>query len=1143
MNTKTIIRAFLSGFACMALSVGAYATDCVWTGEAGDGKWSTKENWKDEAKPAAGGSDSVVITGAGAVGGQIENDIAGLSLVGVKFSGDVPFRLFGEKITYSGGTRLVIKDATVSVTNACDMAFTQTADVTLSLNQKGYLVQEGAFSGDLRLVIYYGYIRLSGANTHTGGIVLSGSPTVVLNNPSAVGADGATLAHSSGTLMFSKPGAYRMNYTSTITGGYTIEFLKIGDYDFHGTWENTACAGVFYLRYLVSGMKNPGGTLTFHDEVNFPRAQFHPLMWYQWTTKFLKAASFAKTTGSNWTSDGASKVEYYATNSVPELHMTRMRRDYAKVPDAFPGSVLFYDISGLVANVANVKATETGIFDMGGCDQTLDRVDNNGFYQGEGKEHGLITTSAASTLRLEGTADAKTVTYLDGPLSLVWAPPTAAYEQTFSNRTHSLSGNVTVTNGTLRFAGKTTLVSVPKITVEQGGEFVLNTSLTDALKGLKTVVVTGNGKFTVEQGAQPFADAACSLALSEDARVTLPAGATCRFRSVSVGDEPLETGSYSSDPQSPNYLRQLAGGSIEVTSDIETYTWTGNGGDGRWSTAANWQGDMKPMRRGRIVLSNPGDDFEIVNDLPGLEISSLTFSGSRPFALTGNGLKLMVPGEAISCSASAAVTNAVAWELPSGKTTVTTTGGKQMTLLGARSGTGATLELKGLGYVIGGEGSIDRVICEKGGNTIISDRILGEGGVFEYAAGNLTFACGGEYLFDITYTGTSNGFETWFTAGGTNYTFRGDWLAESLTSEVRFRDNLSATVDFYGEVRLPVGSLHAIMKSPVTFHAPVTLAHIYGGNWANDSVGPWTFLSPTNSIAHIAPSHTLKVWFGNADVATNALIRFDHHTSGTGASGGFMELAGHDQVFDRIESDETRLANNAGVIRSGHYSPWVAIPCTMTLRGTASADTSAIVQDAITIVWDPVDPSFKQTFRNRANETKGDIIVRAGTFEVAGSGSFANVRRLVVGDGATFRLDTTAANALKSVTNVVLGAGGALTVASGGTPFGTATPTLDVTAFVADRTKDIGDVPVYGNDMILRIAAGQPVRVINYDGVDALIPVARVSNLAGAENLRSAKVEFVGCASPEKYSGRLRYADGVLYVDAHEKRGVLLIVR
>lgn len=74
-----------------------------------------------------------------------------------------------------------------------------------------------------------------------------------------------------------------------------------------------------------------------------------------------------------------------------------------------------------------------------------------------------------------------------------------------------------------------------------------------------------------------------------------------------------------------------------------TCTWTGTGGDGKFSTATNWTGcaggvpsDLDSLAFDTTPLTSA--DVNINNDLPGLQVDgiSLTGTGSRSFVVTGN---------------------------------------------------------------------------------------------------------------------------------------------------------------------------------------------------------------------------------------------------------------------------------------------------------------------------------------------------------------------------------------------------------------------------------------------------------------------------------------------------------------------------
>lgn len=75
----------------------------------------------------------------------------------------------------------------------------------------------------------------------------------------------------------------------------------------------------------------------------------------------------------------------------------------------------------------------------------------------------------------------------------------------------------------------------------------------------------------------------------------------------------------------------------------KTCTWTGGGDDNNWSTPENWGGTVAadcPAAGDTVLLSNDGTKPIINNDIAGLSLVSLKFSGSNPLSLTGNALKL-----------------------------------------------------------------------------------------------------------------------------------------------------------------------------------------------------------------------------------------------------------------------------------------------------------------------------------------------------------------------------------------------------------------------------------------------------------------------------------------------------------------------
>jgi len=90
-----------------------------------------------------------------------------------------------------------------------------------------------------------------------------------------------------------------------------------------------------------------------------------------------------------------------------------------------------------------------------------------------------------------------------------------------------------------------------------------------------------------------------------------------------------------------------------------TCTWVGGSGY-KWSTAANWQEGVVPTTGDDVVLSSvsggAADTHEIVNDIPGLTLASLTFGGTTAVTFEGEPLTI----KARTSSSQYAVTSCVA---------------------------------------------------------------------------------------------------------------------------------------------------------------------------------------------------------------------------------------------------------------------------------------------------------------------------------------------------------------------------------------------------------------------------------------------------------------------------------------------------
>ncbi len=66
-----------------------------------------------------------------------------------------------------------------------------------------------------------------------------------------------------------------------------------------------------------------------------------------------------------------------------------------------------------------------------------------------------------------------------------------------------------------------------------------------------------------------------------------------------------------------------------TVSEPTTHIWDGGGGDNKWSTAANWVGDVKPLPGDNLLFPTGAKQLESVNDYSTTTVfGSITVSGS-----------------------------------------------------------------------------------------------------------------------------------------------------------------------------------------------------------------------------------------------------------------------------------------------------------------------------------------------------------------------------------------------------------------------------------------------------------------------------------------------------------------------------------
>ena len=308
------------------------------------------------------------------------------------------------------------------------------------------------------------------------------------------------------------------------------------------------------------------------------------------------------------------------------------------------------------------------------------------------------------------------------------------------------------------------------------------------------------------------------------------------------------------------------------------------------------------------------------------------------------------------------------------------------------------------------------------------------------ASGNLTANCAVTCDSDLKFTGTYPNL--YF---NTKCTINGDVTG---TGEQFKLGGSSGGADFHGSVTaVDVQFTASSWKSPrFNFYGKVTAKKLGFAQVQNSSV---YLYAADNDIGTVVENYTTVYPGCVGALASTSVVSLVHTSYATSPS---FNLFNYDQTIDRILTGEDVRHCTVGPYYTGAMTynlrstrSSVAEPTTLKLNATADNENKAFVQDKLTIIYNP-QGNYSQTFAtNVAHTMSGDIIVSNGTFRVAGTSTFANVKRIVVADGATFALLTEAANALAGVTNIVLGAGAHFAITNAAaTPFAVSAVTLEM---------------------------------------------------------------------------------------------------
>lgn len=274
--------------------------------------------------------------------------------------------------------------------------------------------------------------------------------------------------------------------------------------------------------------------------------------------------------------------------------------------------------AGLQIEVANAVAPEfvidwgnsyhentRGVYYFGAYDQTANRIVGP-FRTTQGAE---ITSgrqiNGTGTLTLNGTADAISPCLIENSLSIVWNP-SGNFTQTFSNRVHTTTGSLIVSNGTMRLAAGGKFANVKKVVVADGATFDLATAASGTLAALTTLNVYGTFKFA-EATANPFSASSLLVNIGANGKLYVPSGVTLSLPNVGVKGVYLAADTYESGC---GWIE--GGGSVVVANAATISSWKA-ATSGNWNTGANWVDGNVPSANPTYITAQ-GANYDVAFD-------------------------------------------------------------------------------------------------------------------------------------------------------------------------------------------------------------------------------------------------------------------------------------------------------------------------------------------------------------------------------------------------------------------------------------------------------------------------------------------------------------------------------------------------
>lgn len=650
----------------------------IFNGSAGNGQWNDSANWAGNTVPASGASAQFAgdHTQSYSVDTQTDQTVSGLffnygagtytinnntiTLGGniVNSSGAANTQTINSGINFStnGSVIAAFGDIVLGGPIALSSSTTGTANtVTFSGNKNttvNGVISDGTTAGGKVLIntTNGGKVTFNGANTFTGGLTLGGG-TFVMGNDAAAGTGTFTLGSAAattaptlqataartvanalniaGNVNIAGSNAFTFTGNTTLTGNNTITNTVATT--FSGAIGESA-AGTSFTKAGSGDMTFSGGTAnTFTGDLNVNQGKLILAK-----TGGVAALGGDMVIGTGAGSTPAATVQLGASNQTTASTGITINTDGQL-------DLQTYNTTAKSLTMSGGSVTGTGKLSL------TSGLSFNGSNDASATISSAIDLSGTQTLNIAKTS-ADTEVAVSGALTGTGASITKSGSGVIAfTGSNSLSGAVTITQGVLQ----STSMANASLTVN-GGAF--STSIADsvaapvAVSSLNASLGTSSGAFIMGLGLSGASDN-----ITTSGAVNLGADTVFLFRSVGFTsgtqsftvisggnwvNQDVSTFTFSSiDISGLTGSFSLNGNDLvfNAVSGVSA-TWSGNNGDGQWTTGGNWQGGTAPLAGSNIVFNSTGSTVTVgTNQTTG----SIRFqSTAGAFTINGNPITL-----------------------------------------------------------------------------------------------------------------------------------------------------------------------------------------------------------------------------------------------------------------------------------------------------------------------------------------------------------------------------------------------------------------------------------------------------------------------------------------------------------------------